>query len=92
MLRSDQTRSKFLARRGYKQSQHRDANRREFTPGDMNYAMTNSPDVTDVESEMEKIIVAVCGHPELHDTTRDQTKEEIVGGKVSEEMGLHGKF
>eukprot|EP00064_Thunnus_orientalis_P022933 superscaffoldBa00008193_g23155 len=41
---------------------------------------------------MEDKIVAVCGHPELYDTTaysdRDRTKKENAWRKVSEEIGL----
>ena len=44
----------------------------------------------------EKLIVAVCGHPVLYDTTalfyRDKVKEEEAWEKVGEEVGLPGKF
>uniref|UniRef100_A0A671PYE7 MADF domain-containing protein n=1 Tax=Sinocyclocheilus anshuiensis TaxID=1608454 RepID=A0A671PYE7_9TELE len=40
----------------------------------------------------ERIIVSVCGHPEIYDTTsysyRDRTKKEIAWKKISEEVGL----
>ncbi len=41
-------------------------------------------------------IVTLCGHSELYDITsyllRDRTKKEIAWRKVSEEVGLPGKF
>lgn len=44
----------------------------------------------------EKLIIAVCQHPELYDTTcllyRDRNKEEQAWVKVAEETGLDGKF
>ncbi len=50
----------------------------------------------DVESDREEEIVAVCGHTELYDAAsylyRNQTKKQIAWRKVSEEVGLPGKF
>ena len=44
----------------------------------------------------EKLIIAVCGHPVLYDTAavfyRDKIKKEEAWVKVSEEVGLPGKF
>ena len=44
----------------------------------------------------EKLIVAICGHPALYDTTavlyRDKLKKEEAWMKVAEEVGLPGKF
>ena len=44
----------------------------------------------------DKLIVAVCGHPELYNITspfyKIRTKKDLAWRKVAEEVGLPGEF